>query len=115
MRSTFRMEDEYITMTRGDTLSFGMEIKDDSGSGVDLDTAYMTCKKSFTDETNIFKKSLEEGITKVGDGQYAVRVAPEDTKDVAVGKYFYDLEIGVNGDVFTVKKGVLELEADVTN
>lgn len=114
MRSTFRMEDEYITMTRGDTLSFGMEVKDDTGNGIELDTAYMTCKKALTDDVNVFLKSLGNGITEIGDGQYAVRVAPEDTANVSAGKYFYDLQIGVNGDIFTVKKGVLELEADIT-
>lgn len=114
MRSIFRMEDEYITMVRGDTLSFGMECVDGSGAGVDLDSAYMTCKKSFADERNVFKKSLGNGISKIGDGQYAVRVAPEDTMEIESGKYFYDLQIGVNGDIFTVKKGVLEIEDDVT-
>lgn len=111
MRSIFRMEDEYITMVRGDTLSFGMEI---SGLDDDLDTAYMTCKKTLADERVVFKKSLGNGISKIGDGQYAVRVAPEDTMDLESGKYFYDLQIGVNGDIFTVKKGVLEIEDDVT-
>lgn len=114
MRSTFRMEDEYITMVRGDTLSFGMEVTDSDGNAVELDSAYMTCKKTLSDESNVFQKSLGNGITMVDDGQYAVRVAPEDTADAEVGKYFYDLQIGYNGDIFTVKKGVLELEADVT-
>ena len=31
-----------------------------------------------------------------------------------VGKYFYDLEIGVNDDRFTVMRGILELVQDVT-
>lgn len=111
MRSTFKMEDEYITMVRGDTLSFGMEI---SGLDGDLDTAFLTCKKSFSDEHAVFQKSLGNGITKIDDGEYAIRVAPADTKDLEPGKYYYDLEIGVNSDVFTVKKGILEIEDDVT-
>lgn len=112
MRSTFKMEDEYITMTRGDTLSFGLEVEGDA-----LDTAYFTVKKSFSDETPVFQKSLGttvDGITLIEEGKYAVRIAPEDTENLEVGKYYYDLQIGVNGDVFTVKRGILELEADVT-
>jgi hypothetical protein len=43
-----------------------------------------------------------------------VRVAPEDTAGIESGKYFYDLEIGLNSDAFTLLKGVLEIERDVT-
>jgi hypothetical protein len=106
------MEHEYITMTKGDTLSFGMQI--DGLDGEDLESAYFTCKESRSDVANVFQKSLGAGISKIDDGEYVVRVAPEDTADVEAGKYFYDLEIGINNDIFTVKKGVLELEEDST-
>lgn len=114
MRNNFRMEDEYITMVRGDTLSFGVEIKDQDDSGVDIDTAFFTCKQNYTDTVNAFQKRLNSGITNRGDGNYVVRVAPEDTASLEPGKYFYDLQIGVNSDIFTIMKGVLELEHDVT-
>lgn len=115
-RTNFKMEDKYITMTRGDTLSFGLEFYDEDGNAFtdDLESAFFTCKKNYTDGENLFQKSLGNGITKVSDGQYAVRVAPEDTVGIESGKYFYDLQIGVNSDVFTLLKGVLEIERDVT-
>lgn len=100
----------YITMVRGDTLSFGLEIE---GLGQDLDTAYMSCKRNYEDPP-VFVKSIGDGITKVGEGQYVVRVAPSDTRDLDPGKYHYDLEISANGDVFTVLNGILEIERDVT-
>ena len=104
-------EDRYVTMTRGDTMSFGMEIE---GLGQDLETAFFTCKKNVT-EGAVFQKSLGNGITKLDEGKYVVRIAPEDTEDLDPGKYFYDLEIGANGDKFTILKGVLELERDITH
>lgn len=103
-------EDRYVTMTRGDTISFGMEIE---GLGKDLETAFFTCKKNVT-EGAVFQKSLGDGITKQDEGKYVVRIAPEDTENLEPGKYFYDLEIGANGDKFTILKGVLELERDYT-
>lgn len=103
-------EDRYVTMTRGDTISFGMEIE---GLGQDLETAYFTCKKNVT-EGAVFQKSLGDGITKQDEGKYVVRIAPGDTENLEPGKYFYDLEIGANGDKFTILKGVLELERDYT-
>lgn len=116
MRNTFRMEDQNITMIRGDTLSFGVEIMDKDGGhfSQDLDTAFFTCKHNKLSERNIFQKSLENGISKADTGKYIVRVAPEDTKRIEAGKYFYDLQISVNEDIFTILHGILEIEQDVT-
>ena len=112
MRSNFKMEEQYITMTRGDTLSFGLYVM---GLGdQDLETAFFTCKSNRSDDVNVFKKALGAGISKYDDEKYVVRVAPEDTKNVEAGKYFYDLEIGLNGDTFTVMKGIIEITQDVT-
>ena len=99
-----------ITMTRGDTFAFGLEIAD---LDQDLETCYFTCKSSFDGEI-IFQKSLTDGISKVETGIYRVRVAPDDTKRLDAGQYYYDLQIGVNSDIFTILKGVLSLEHDTT-
>lgn len=116
VRTNFSMEDKYIRMVRGDTLSFGLQLYDETGTsfGQDLERAYFTCKSNRSDKRYLFKKSLSDGVSKVGRGSYVVRVAPSDTADAKPGKYFYDLEIGCNGDVFTVMRGVLEIMQDVT-
>ena len=103
-------DDKYITVVRGDTLAFGMEIE---GLDQDLETAFFSCKRNH-DEPPVFQKSLGDGISKVGEGEYVVRVAPRDTETLEPGKYYYDLEIGANGDVFTILKGIFEIERDVT-
>lgn len=116
VRTNFTMEDTYIRMTRGDTLSFGVQVYDEEGAPFvqDLERAYFTCKSNRSDTRFLFQKSLSDGISKAGQGSYVVRVAPSDTATAKPGKYFYDLEIGCNGDVFTVLRGVLELMQDVT-
>lgn len=116
MRTNFTMEDKYIRMSRGDTLSFGIQVFDEEGApfGQDLERASFTCKSNRSDARFLFQKSLSDGISKMGPGSYTVRVAPGDTANAKPGKYFYDLEIGCNGDVFTVMRGVLELMQDVT-
>lgn len=114
MRTNFKMENEYITMTRGDTLSFNIEIKDQNGELLDIDTAFFTCKKNISEYATAFQKSLEKGISRQDEGLYVVRIAPEDTRDLEAGRYFYDLQLGLNGDIFTIKKGVFEIEQDVT-
>lgn len=116
MRANFTMEDKYIRMVRGDTLSFCLQVYDDEGEpfGQDLERAYFTCKSNRSDKRFLFKKSLADGVSKVGQGSYVVRVAPSDTANAKTGKYFYDFEISCNGDVFTVMRGVLEIMQDVT-
>ena len=103
-----------MKIIRGDTLSFGFEYSFDDETSQDLETCYFSCKKNADDDDYVFQKSLSNGISKVADGQYRVRIAPVDTEDVEIGNYLYDLEIGLNGDKFTLLKGILKIDADVT-
>ncbi len=103
--------DTNLAMIRGDTYAFGVEIE---GLDQDLETAFFSCKKSANDTGYIFQKTITDGISKVNTGTYRVRIAPEDTKDIEAGSYRYDLQIGVNGDVYTVLKGELMITEDIT-
>lgn len=114
MRTNFTMHEKYIKMFRGDTLSFGLKIKNECGTPQDFERVRFTCKSNQTDNRYIFQKSLGNGITKSGSGEYVVRVAPSDTKNAKAGKYFYDLEISAGDDVFTIMCGILEIEQDIT-
>ena len=100
-----------LNMVRGDTLAFAIEIE---GLNQDLDTCYFSCKKDPTDEDYIFQKELNDGIEKVSTNKYKIRVAPSDTANIDIGNYYYDLQIGVNSDVFTVLRGVLKIEREIT-
>lgn len=99
-----------ITMIRGDTMSFGLEIED---LEQDLDTAYFTVKTSLSSDENVVRKSLGNGITKVETGKYVIRMAPADTASLDAGEYYYSFEVGVNGDVFTLLIGTLDIIYDV--
>lgn len=106
--------DKVLKMVRGDTFAFGIEYEFDDESKQDLDTCYFSCKLNADDEEYIFQKSIGDGISKAGDNQYRVRVAPSDTSDIEIGKYYYDLQIGLNGDIHTILKGVLVVEREIT-
>lgn len=106
------MADYNITMVRGDTLSFGLEIE---GLEQDLETAFFSCKSSYSAPNYAFQKSLNDGITKVDTGSYRVRVAPGDTQQLEAGTYYYDLQIGVNNDIFTILRGALAIEHEITD
>lgn len=104
-----------LFMVRGDTFRFNVEIE---GLTTNLTSAYFSCKKNKDDTTYIFKKSLGDGITKVKNTEtgmlYEVVVAPADTENVECGNYFYDLQIEVNGEIFTPLLAILKIEKDVT-
>ena len=102
--------DTNISMIRGDTLSFGLEI---DGLNQNLSSAYFSVKSSYSGEI-LFQKSLNNGITKQETGKYVIRVAPQDTFSLDAGEYYYDFQVSVNGDVFTLLRGVLNIEFDVT-
>ena len=113
MRTNFQMQNQNITMVKGDTLAFNVQIFDQDGEPMTVDSAYMTCKKRPASNDKVFQKSLGNGITQQ-DGLMIVRVAPEDTSETDAGEYFYDFQIGYRGDVFTIMNGILSLEQDVT-
>lgn len=100
-----------INMVRGDTLAFGLDFEN---LDQDLESAFFSVKVNATDDYYIFQKSLENGIYKVADNEYIVRIAPEDTAELDAGNYNFDLQISVNGEVFTIMLGIIVLEQDVT-
>ena len=109
-------EDKYITMNKGDTLAFGVIIEDQNGAPLDVDTMSFVARKNYDDTMAIFEKTIGDGIERDSEGTYKVRVSPYDTDrdGVAVGLYYYSLRCGLNDDVYTVIKGVLEIDPIVS-
>ena len=104
------MGDYNFSMVRGDTVAFGLELED---LDQDLDTAFFTVRQSY-DGPIVFQRSIGNGIEKAETGVYRIRIAPENTAGIEAGKYYYDLQIGVNSDIFTPMIGVMTVEHDVT-
>jgi len=97
-----------IRLTRGDTAAFGLSIM---AHGEDFtlgegDRAIFSVKASFDDEEYAVQKDVEDGI---------VRILHEDTMDLNVGNYVWDIQIMfADGQVTTIGPGRLKLLADVT-
>ena len=107
-----------IKHVKGDTYSSGLTIEN---LHQDLDSAYFTCRDNLNDTSNvIFSCSLNDGISQVSYDaendirQYAIRIDPSKTINIQSGTYYYDLEVGVNSDVFTIMKGRFIIEQDCT-
>lgn len=108
------MADRYITMVKGDTLAFGVEIQDQYGAWMDIDDAIFVARKTYNDVTAVFEISLNNGIVKESAGHYSVRVAPEDTASAEAGRYFYQFRVMKNNDAYTIMRGIIELEPEVS-
>lgn len=111
------MEKTNLEMIKGDTLSFAVEIEFDD-KPQELEKAFFTCKKNLDDGDVVFQKTLEDGISfrkkERNKMYYVVRIAPEDTKDIEAGYYFYDVQIELNSDVFTILTGALKVRNGIT-
>lgn len=109
MRTNFQMADENITMVSGDTLSFNVVLKDQSGEAVTVSDASFIAQRNYGEAPIVWKR-LGQGISQTGE-VLTVRLSPEDTANY-VGFLYYDFDITVNGDRFTLLRGMLQLEAD---
>lgn len=112
------MEKTNFEMIKGDTLSFAVEIEFDD-KPQELEKAFFTCKKNLDDGDVVFQKTLEDGISfrkqERNKMYYVVRIVPEDTKDIEAGHYFYDMQIEINSDVFTILTGALKVRYGITD
>ena len=111
MRTNFQMTDENITMVSGDTMSYNVIIRDQNGDAVLVDGATFRAKRNLEDANPDISLSLGNGITQ-SDEVLTVRLAPADTASL-VGFFYYDMNITIDSDVFTLQRGMLQIEANV--
>ena len=111
LRGETLASDTNLYMVRGDSMSFGFEY---DGTTQNLNTAFFTCRNSESSEQVVFQKALGNGISKLDTGKYVIRVAPSDTRNIQAGVYYYDFQVSMGSDVFTLLKGALVIEQDTT-
>lgn len=93
-------KDNAIHLTRGDTarLLLGSVVNLVTGKEYILsadDTVTFTVKKTVYDTTSAVQITVPGGA--------AIHIKPEDTKEMAFGKYLYDVQLTTaDGDVYTV-------------
>ena len=107
-----------IVMIKNDTLSYGFQVQ--GLEGQIPSNIVFTCKDTPESNRVLFSVSLSDHITEraydpeTDTRTYAIRIPPEYTDNVEVGRYFYDLQLTVNLDIFTLMKGRLTVEYQIT-
>lgn len=85
-----------IRMPRGDIRLVRFLVKDLDGTDttVDFTEIYFTVKKTTRDREYKFQKRLTRGeILKLGDGDYEVKIEPNDTDNLTYGNYKFDIQL----------------------
>ena len=109
-----------IEHVRGDTLSFNVNLSEIDTATITIESLYFSVKpKPKIGEEYIFQKSLSDGITQLSPAEGAnytfnIRVAPEDTYQLPAKTYYYDLQIGLGNDIYTIMYGEFKVLSDVT-
>lgn len=107
-----------ITMIQNDTLSFAFQVQ--GLKGQTPNNIVFTCKETIETSDALFSVDLSNNITlrDYDEDQdiytYVVRIPPALTEKIALGRYFYDLQLSVNYDIFTLMKGRLTIEYQIT-
>ena len=112
------MAENKISCPRGDTRIITLTVKDANGGALDLtsiSTVYLSIKAAKEDSVYIVKK--KEGAVE-GDpilGIVAFEILPADLEEVAVGEWWYDIELTFNdGTKYTPIIDRFEVLADIT-
>ena len=102
-----------FTLVRGDTFTFDLllsDLKDFTVEGL-----FFSVKVTEDDNYYVFQKNLENnGIEEIQPLRYRIRIAPEDTQDLNPGIYYYDLQVNLGSDVYTILIGCLNIKQDIT-
>lgn len=109
-----------IKHTRGDTYEFDFQVND---SVAQLVEAYFSIRVKEDDDEYVLQKRLNHGITPIeipatqteeAHIVYRVRLEAEDTADLTVRDYVYDVQLTLGTNVVTPLKGTFTLTGDVT-
>ena len=103
-----------IIITRGDSKGFNFRVRDRQGQATTLDGATFSVKENLDESVYVFQKTLSIGISHLDNGDYYVKIEPEDTAGLTPRKYYYDLQIEIGDDVYTPLKGRFDVRWDVT-
>lgn len=109
---------ELSPLFRGDSREYALSFTDKDSAVIDITgwKVYFTLKKNQLkdDDSAVIKKDITVHEAPL-EGKTKIVLAPLDTDNLKPGDYVYDIQIKKpSGDVITVAKGSMKIEADVT-
>ena len=88
-------DDQNITLTRGDSATFGLTVKQNTSSyDFSRDTVKFTVKKNVNTDDILFQKTFSNGV---------INLTPSDTSGLKYGTYYYDVQLkNTSNGIYTV-------------
>lgn len=103
---------ENLALIKGDTFTFDIIISDIEN--VSVESIFFSVKVKQTDQNYAFQKSLANGIVAIDNLRYCVKIEPQDSENLPCGDYYYDLQVNIGNDTYTVMMGTLKIKQDIT-
>lgn len=104
---------ENLYLVKGDSFTFDI-ILSELENYENVNSIFFSVKKTKIDQNYTFQKSLTNGIISIDTLKYRVCIEPQDSELLECGEYYYDLEIGINNDIYTIMMGILHITEDIT-
>jgi hypothetical protein len=109
------MKNQYISIVRGTTNAFGINITDAEGNIYTLETDQVLVfgvKRKPTDLERVLVKTITHSV----NGDYYLELTPADTELIEPGKYFYDVGLQQGESVFynVIEASVFEIKPNIT-
>lgn len=107
-----------IRMVKGDTMSFAFQVQGLQGQRPS-DIVFI-CKDTPEDNNPLFSVSLANHIVLRSYDEehdiltYSLRIPPDLTDPVEIGRYFYEIKFTVNYDILTLMKGRITLDYELS-
>ena len=104
-----------LDIIRGDTVNIQFEIDSDTVFDLSNENFNVTfsLKKAATDTAYVFQKD-KTAVTSPADNVFILRIAPEDTTNLVAGFYFYDIQLSIGDDIYTIALGKFNINIDIT-
>ena len=110
---TYRQDFDH---TRGDTLPIVFTLDQALDLADEGTKITFSVKVKETDNNYVFQvdKTAATALADEEAYSYLLKVPAGNTVDLPLGRYYYDLELQTNGEVYTLVKGFMDLTFDIT-
>lgn len=102
-----------FTINRGDSCYITVIKTDSAGTQIDFvegDKVILSAKKNLKQENY----DIQSELATLTNGQMVIYLEPNDT-NISLGEYYYDIQYtDLNNDIYTLSKGKITIEWEVT-
>ena len=103
-----------LSMTRGDTETVVVTMKDSTGTAIDITGRTYRAQIRTTKDSSTIDASFSCAVSNAASGEVTCTILPVTTATLTVGTHYWDFEETSGGVVSTILAGSVNVLADVT-